>query len=205
MTVILDAKIQIFCTFAVEIRKYITIVQKIYSFLFRLTGWKSSIKAEILPKCVVCVAPHTSNWDFVIGMLFYKSISGNPHILMKKSWFFFPFNYILKAMGAVPVDRTKNTSLTDQMKEEFERRSHFQLAISPEGTRKKTAEWKSGFYYIAQKACVPITLAYLDYSKKIVGVIENFIPSGNVREDIEKIKQKYKDIVGRKPAQFAIS
>ena len=179
-------------------------MQKFYSFLFRLTGWKSSIQAEILPKCVVCVAPHTSNWDFVIGLLFYKSISGDPHILMKKSWFFFPLKYILKALGAVPVDRTKSTSLTTQMKTEFEQRPHFQLAIAPEGTRKKNPNWKTGFYYIAKAACVPITLAYLDYAKKIVGVIENFIPSGNVLDDIEKIKQKYTGIVGRKPAQFAI-
>ena len=179
-------------------------MRKFYSFLFRLTGWESSIQAEILPKCVICVAPHTSNWDFIIGMLFYKSISGSPHILMKKSWFFFPLNYILKAMGAVPVDRTKRNSLTDQMATEFEQRSHFQLAIAPEGTRKKNPKWKSGFYHIAREACVPITLAYLDYAKKIIGVIENFIPSGNVQDDIEKIKQKYKNIVGRKPAQFAI-
>jgi len=179
-------------------------VQKFYSFLFRLTGWTSSLQAEILPKCVICVAPHTSNWDFIIGFLYYKSIGGDPHVLMKKSWFFFPLKYILKAMGAVPVDRTKRTSLTEQMKKKFERLSHFQLAIAPEGTRKKNPFWKSGFYYIAWEACVPITLAYLDYAKKIIGVIENFIPSGNVQGDIEKIKQKYKNIVGRKPAQFAI-
>jgi 1-acyl-sn-glycerol-3-phosphate acyltransferase len=179
-------------------------VQKVCSFLFRLTGWKSSLKAEILPKCVICVAPHTSNWDFVIGLLFYKSIGGDPHILMKKSWFVFPLNYILKAMGAVPVDRAKQTSLTGQMKEEFEQREHFQLAIAPEGTRKKNPKWKSGFYYIAWEARVPIMLAYLDYAKKIIGVIENFIPSGNVQGDMERIKQKYKNIAGKKPAQFAI-
>ncbi|MDR1526900.1 MAG: 1-acyl-sn-glycerol-3-phosphate acyltransferase [Dysgonamonadaceae bacterium] len=179
-------------------------VRKLYSVLFRLTGWKSSIQAEILPKCVICVAPHTSNWDFILGLLFYKSIGGNPHILMKKSWFVFPLNYILKAMGAVPVDRNRRTSLTDQMRDEFACRTHFQLAIAPEGTRKKNPQWKSGFYYIAWEAHVPIMLAYLDYTKKIVGVIENFIPNGNVLDDIENIKQKYKYIVGKKPGQFAI-
>jgi 1-acyl-sn-glycerol-3-phosphate acyltransferase len=169
-----------------------------------LTGWKSSLQAEILPKCVICVAPHTSNWDFIIGLLFYKSIGEAPHILMKKSWFVFPIKYILKAMGAVPVDRSQRTSLTDQMRDEFFHRNHFQLAIAPEGTRKKNPQWKSGFYYIAWDAHVPIMLAYLDYAKKIIGVIENFIPSGNVQSDIEKIKQKYKNIVGKKPGQFAI-
>jgi 1-acyl-sn-glycerol-3-phosphate acyltransferase len=179
-------------------------VKKIYSFLFRLTGWKSSLRAELLPRCVICVAPHTSNWDFILGLLFYKSIGGRPHILVKKSWFVFPLNFLLRAVGAVPVDRSRSTSLTDQMQVEFARRAHFQLAIAPEGTRKRNAKWKSGFYYIAWEAKVPIVLAYLDYARRMVGVIENFLPSGNVQADMEKIKAKYKHIVGKKPSQFAI-
>lgn len=179
-------------------------MRKIYSFLFRISGWKASLQAELLPKCVICVAPHTSNWDFIIGLLFYKSIGGRPHILMKKSWFIFPLNFILKAMGAVPVDRNRRSSLTDQMCDEFSHRPHFQLAIAPEGTRKKNPKWKSGFYYIAWEAHVPIVLAYLDYAKKIIGVIENFIPTGNIHADMDHIKQKYLGIVGKKPAQFAI-
>ncbi|MDR2843232.1 MAG: 1-acyl-sn-glycerol-3-phosphate acyltransferase [Candidatus Symbiothrix sp.] len=179
-------------------------VRKLYACLFRLFGWKSSIKAEVHSKCVICVAPHTSNWDFIWGMLLFKSIGGHPHILMKKSWFFFPFNYILKALGAVPVDRNKRTSLTQQMKEEFAWKKHFQLAIAPEGTRKKNPDWKSGFYYIAWEAHVPIALAYLDYAKKIVGLIENFVPTGDVVQDIAHIKQVYKNISGKNPAQFAI-
>jgi 1-acyl-sn-glycerol-3-phosphate acyltransferase len=107
-------------------------------------------------------------------------------------------------MGAVPVDRAKHTSLTDQMRDEFDHRTHFQLAIAPEGTRKKNPKWKSGFYYIAWEAHVPIMLAYLDYAKKIIGVIENFIPSGNVQVDIEQIKLKYRHIMAKNPAQFAI-
>jgi 1-acyl-sn-glycerol-3-phosphate acyltransferase len=176
-----------------------------YSFIFRVLGWKSSIKKEdILPKCIICVAPHTSNWDFIIGMLFYKSIGGKPHVLMKKSWFFFPFNYLLKSIGGIPVDRKKKTLLTEQMADEFKKRTYFQLAIAPEGTRNKTSIWKSGFYYIAREACVPITLAYLDYTKKIIGVFENFIPSGNLAEDMSNIKQFYKNISGKYPAKFSI-
>lgn len=179
-------------------------MRKIYSLLFRASGWKSALQAEIVPKCVICVAPHTSNWDFIIGLLFYKSIGGRPHILMKKSWFVFPLNYLLRAIGGVPVDRKRHTSLTDQMCDEFSQRPHFQLAIAPEGTRKKNPKWKSGFYYIAWEAHVPIVLAYLDYAKKIIGVIENFIPTGNFQADIEHIKQKYLGIAGKRPAQFAI-
>jgi 1-acyl-sn-glycerol-3-phosphate acyltransferase len=180
-------------------------MKKFYSFLFRSLGWRSSIKKEdILPKCIICVAPHTSNWDFIIGMLFYKSIGGKPHVLMKKSWFFFPFNYILKSFGGIPVDRKKKTLLTEQMADEFKKRKSFQLAIAPEGTRNKTLKWKSGFYYIAREACVPITLAYLDYTKKIIGVFENFIPSENLTEDMNQIKQFYKNISGKYPAKFSV-
>jgi 1-acyl-sn-glycerol-3-phosphate acyltransferase len=162
------------------------------------------MKDELQPKCVICVAPHTSNWDFIIGMLFYKSIGGKPHFLMKKSWFFFPIKYLLTAIGGFPVNRKRKTSLTEQMAEEFEKRKHFQLAIAPEGTRKKYPVWKSGFYYIACEAHVPIALAYLDYAKKIIGVIENFVPTGDVIGDIEKIKMVYKNIAGKHPAKFAI-
>jgi 1-acyl-sn-glycerol-3-phosphate acyltransferase len=123
---------------------------------------------------------------------------------MKKSWFFFPFKYLLKALGGIPVDRKHKSSLTGQMAEEFKARMHFQLAIAPEGTRKKNPVWKSGFYYIALEAKVPITLAYLDYARKIIGVMDNFIPSGNLTVDMESIKQMYKNISGKNPAQFAI-
>jgi 1-acyl-sn-glycerol-3-phosphate acyltransferase len=179
-------------------------MKKIYAFLFRIAGWKSDIRAEILPKCVICVAPHTSNWDFILGMLFFKSIGGEPHILMKKSWFFFPLKYILEALGGIPVNRSQRSSLTEQMQTLFAKRKHFQLAIAPEGTRKKNPHWKSGFYYIAWESKVPITLAYLDYAKKMIGVFENFIPTGNLSLDLVAIKQRYLPVAGRHPAQFAI-
>ncbi|MDR0412704.1 MAG: 1-acyl-sn-glycerol-3-phosphate acyltransferase [Dysgonamonadaceae bacterium] len=180
-------------------------MKKFYSILFKALGWSSSIKKEdVLPKCIICVAPHTSNWDFIIGMLFYKSIGGKPHVLMKKSWFFFPLNYLLRGFGGIPVDRKKKSLLTGQMAGEFRKRNHFQLAIAPEGTRGKTSEWKSGFYYIAREAAVPITLAYLDYTKKRIGIFENFVPSGNLTGDMCKIKQFYKNISGKYPAKFSI-
>lgn len=178
-------------------------MRKFFSFLLKKMGWKSLLPVPIPDKCVICVAPHTSNWDFVIGMIFYKSIGGNPHFLMKKSWFFFPLKYFLSAIGGFPINRTKRTSITEQMAKEFKERGVFQLAITPEGTRKKNTQWKTGFYYIAYEANVPITIAYLDYSKKIIGVFENFIPTGNAHEDIEYIKSLYQDIPGKYPDKFS--
>jgi 1-acyl-sn-glycerol-3-phosphate acyltransferase len=137
-------------------------------------------------------------------MIFYKSISGKVHFLMKKSIFVFPLSYLLKALGGFPVNRKKKSYLSDQMVEEFNKRDHFQLAIAPEGTRKKNTKWKTGFYYIALAAKVPITLAYLDYRRKVIGSIKNFIPTGDVAGDMEKIKRLYKDILGKHPEQFSI-
>ena len=84
--------------------------------LLKLAGWKAaSVEGVEMPKCVICVAPHTSNWDFVIGKLFYTSIGLTAGFLMKKSWFFFPFNLLFKSMGGIPVERSKHTSMTDQV------------------------------------------------------------------------------------------
>jgi 1-acyl-sn-glycerol-3-phosphate acyltransferase len=179
-------------------------MKKYYSFLLKLLGWKYFVNVEIPYKCVICVAPHTSNWDFFIGMIFYKSIGGHPHFLMKKSIFFFPLNYLLKSLGGFPVDRKKKNSLSEQMVKEFSQRDHFQLAIAPEGTRKKTTKWKTGFYYIALAAKVPITLAYLDYKEKMIGVIENFIPTGIADADIAQIQEVYKPVTGKHPKQFTL-
>jgi len=177
--------------------------QLLISFLKKL-GWNYELNVEIPDKCILCVAPHTSNWDYIIGMLFYRSIGGKPNVLMKKEWFFFPLNYIFKSLGALPVDRKKRTSVSDQMVEVFNSRKHFQLAISPEGTRKRNPQWKTGFYYIALNAGVPITLAYIDYSKKEIGVKTIFYPTGDTDRDIEEIKSYYKDVQAKYPEKFAV-
>jgi len=177
---------------------------KLNLFFLKLFGWSYELNVEIPDKCVICVAPHTSNWDYIIGMLFYKSIGGNPHVLMKKEWFFFPLKYLFKALGALPVNRKIRTSVSDQMVEQFNLKNHFQLVISPEGTRKKNSHWKTGFYYIAMNAGVPITLAYIDYSKKEVGVKTIFYPTGDTNSDIEKIKSYYSDVQARHPKKFTI-
>ena len=179
-------------------------IRNFFSGLFRLMGWKSVLNEAIPSKCVFCVAPHTSNWDFVIGIIFYKSIGGTIHFLMKKDWFFFPMNLIFKSLGGVPVDRKKKSSMSEQMVALFHSSENFQLAIAPEGTRKKITKWKTGFYYIALTAGVPITLAYIDYAHKEVGVIKNFYPTGNEKQDIDEIKQYYSHIQAKHPTKFTI-
>ena len=181
-------------------------IRKFWKFVYcRLLRWKSDLHVEIPQKCVICVAPHTSNWDFIIGKIFYSSLKGKIHFLMKKEWFFFPLGYIFKAMGGVPVDRkNKKNSLTEQMIKRFNRNKEFRLVISPEGTRKKNDRWKTGFYYIALGAKVPISLAHIDYGKKEIGLSFNFLPTGNVETDMEKIKNFYTGFKGKYPEQFSL-
>ncbi len=150
------------------------------------------------------MAPHTSNWDFVMGKLFYATIGGRPRFLMKKEWFFFPLNLFLKAIGGIPVDRKSKTSLTGQLIEEFNHRDQFHLAVAPEGTRKRTENWKTGFYYIALGAEVPILLAYIDYGKKEIGIGCSFDPTGDEKEDMNAIKNFYKNFKGKYPEKFAV-
>lgn len=172
--------------------------------LLKLAGWKAaSVEGVEMPKCVICVAPHTSNWDFVIGKLFYTSIGLTAGFLMKKSWFFFPFNLLFKSMGGIPVERSKHTSMTDQVAGMFRQNARFQVAITPEGTRKHAEEWKRGFYYIALKAEVPILLAYIDYGKKEVGMMGVFHPTGDADRDIADIRSRYAGITARHPENFA--
>lgn len=177
--------------------------QQICKFLLHVAGWKLGAAEGVeLKKCVICVAPHTSNWDFVIGKLMYTSLGLTAGFLMKKAWFFFPLGLMFKSMGGIPIDRGRHTSMTDQVAEMFHSRDRFQVAITPEGTRKKVDEWKRGFYYIALKAQVPILLAYFDYAKKEVGILKVFQPTGDAERDIAEIRSYYKDIKGCHPENF---
>ncbi|MDL2265079.1 1-acyl-sn-glycerol-3-phosphate acyltransferase [Parabacteroides sp. OttesenSCG-928-G07] len=171
--------------------------------ILRLFGWKlASLEGSDLKKCVICVAPHTSNWDFILGKFVYASIGCKASFLMKKEWFFFPFNLLFKWMGGIPITRGKSASVTDQLAEEFNKRDYFQLAITPEATRKPAPVWKMGFYYIALKANVPILLAFFDYKKKEVGIMEAFYPTGDAEMDIVYIRSRYAGVTGRHPKNF---
>lgn len=189
-------------TFFLSIKNII--MQRISKFLLKIFGWKAVVSAPEPPKSVVCVAPHTSNWDFIIGKLSYWALGRSSSFLMKKSWFFFPFGNLLRAMGGVPVDRSKRTSVTQQMADEFSHREHFHLAITPEGTRGLVQKWKMGFYHIAVKANVPIQLAYFDYGKKEMGIKGIFYPTGDEQADIEKIQSFYKGVTAKNPKNFNI-
>jgi hypothetical protein len=171
--------------------------------VYRGMGWSYGDLGGVgIRKCVICVAPHTSNRDFIMGKLFYTSIGCNARFLIKKEWFRFPLNLIFGPLGGVPVDRSRAALLTEAMVKEFAGRESFQVAITPEGTRKAAKEWKRGFYHIARAASVPILLIYMDYAKKEMGVCGVFHPTGDARGDIEAIRRHYRGVCGRHRENF---
>ena len=179
--------------------------KKLYGFIyFRLLGWKAEVTVPNYDKCVVCAAPHTSNWDLFIGKLFYGAVGRKTSFMMKKEWFFFPVGLLFKAVGGIPVDRGRRTSLVDQMVEKFAELKHFHLAITPEGTRKPNPNWKKGFYHIALKAQVPIVLTGIDYEKKTISMTKALMPTGNLEQDMREVKRYFKDFKGKIPKNFAL-
>ncbi|MGI6073887.1 MAG: 1-acyl-sn-glycerol-3-phosphate acyltransferase [Fermentimonas sp.] len=178
---------------------------KISGFIFnKVLRWKISTPPPDIDKCVIVVAPHTSNWDFIIAKTAYSSLGRTANFLIKKEWFFFPFNIFFRSIGGIPVSRGRNHSLTDKLAETFNKSDKMQLAITPEGTRKANKEWKRGFYYIALKADVPLILVGLDYKNKDVSYLGTFIPTGDYDSDIVKIKSHYKGITAKKPENFIL-
>lgn len=178
--------------------------QQLALLILRMCGWSVKSNGEDLKKCVLCVAPHTSNWDFFFGKLAYTALGRNTNFLIKNTWFVFPLNHFFNWIGGVPVDRSRRTNMTKRMVEEFSKRDVFQLAITPEGTRKCNPNWKRGFYHIAVKAQVPIMMLYIDYKKREAGVFGAFYPTDNEDADIKAIKRKYKGVTACKPNMFAL-
>lgn len=173
-------------------------------FILKIFGWKETNPFPDIDKIVVIIAPHTSMMDFIIGRLYYCSIHRKPYFIIKKEMFFFPFGYILKWAGGIPVDRKHAISVIDQIINKIHKSKRIVINITPEGTRKKVTRWKKGFYEICQKSGLPLAVGSLDYKKKEIGVMTIFPISGDYHSDIIKIKNYYKDKTGRFPDRFSI-
>ena len=172
--------------------------------LYKKLGWKKTVTVEHPDKFIICLAPHTSTWDFFFGQLNERAEGLKINFLMKKEWFFWPLGPIFKHMGGIPVWRSKHTSLTDNLANTALDREEFRLCITPEGTRKRVEDWKKGFYFIALKANLPILLYGVDYEKKEITCTECFHPTGDVEKDMKHIKLYFKDFKGKKPENFSI-
>lgn len=166
--------------------------------------WKLNVTVELPPKCIIALAPHTSNWDFVLGQLYMRSQGMRINFLMKKEWFFWPLGAFFRRIGGIPVYRSKHTHMTDNLAQEAGQRATFRLCITPEGTRSLNPDWKLGFYYIALKAQIPILLYGLDYERKLIQCTESFIPTGDIDNEMKMIKRYFKDFKGKYPEKFTV-
>lgn len=171
--------------------------------LYKHMGWTAHVTAAHPEKCIICLAPHTSNWDFVLGQLYVGARGMRSNFLMKKEWFFWPLGPIFRKLGGIPVYRQKHTSMTDAMADTARTSNEFILCITPEGTRSPNAEWKKGFYFIALKAGIPILLYAIDYERRYIECTRTIIPNGDVEEQMLQIKRYYKGFKGKYPENFA--
>jgi 1-acyl-sn-glycerol-3-phosphate acyltransferase len=167
--------------------------------ILTLLGWEVHADYPGVNKYVVIAAPHTSNWDFPLGILAAKAVNLKIYWMGKHALFRWPWGWFFRAVGGTPVDREQSLNLSQQMAELFARSEHLVLALAPEGTRAKKDHWKTGFYYIARAANVPIVMGYLDFGQKQVGIGGTFYPGDDIEEDFKHIRQFYKNRQGKIP------
>lgn len=178
---------------------------KLSGVILKTLGWKFVGEFPRLNKSVTIFAPHTSAWDFVLGILYFNEHGIKNNSLVKKEMFFFPMNLIMKSLGAIPVDRkNKNNNVVSQVASSFHKNKKFNLVVSAEGTRRKVRHWKSGFYYIAQEADVPIVISYIDYKKKEIGIHGIVRDTSDIKKTMIEINEIYRNIEGRHPELFSL-
>ena len=169
--------------------------------LLRLFGWSTSLTYLPEPRGLILVYPHTSNWDFIIGVLFKVGRGLPAHWMGKDTMFRWPFRGLLQALGGVPVNRSERQGVVAALCEEFARRDWLWLAVAPEGTRSRTDHLKSGFYQLALAVDLPIGLAYIDYGRRKVGIDVYLRMTGDEARDLEALRAYYADKRGRVPAK----
>jgi len=175
-------------------------LRPLYALAFRILGWKLTGKMPDIPKFIIAVAPHTSNWDFLVGLAARSLLRiRNAQFLGKSQLFKPPFGWFFRWLGGHPVDRASSHDMVDQVVRIFNRHEKFLLAIAPEGTRKKVTKLRTGFYFIARGAKVPIVPVGFDFSKKEVVIAEPFYPSDSVDRDMATLLQFYRSIKGKNP------
>jgi 1-acyl-sn-glycerol-3-phosphate acyltransferase len=169
-----------------------------FKLLFKWHGWKIDINLpEIGKQSVFLAAPHTSNWDFVYTIACFEYLKIPVRFTIKKEWLKWPFKRLMYSFGAIAIDRSpkvpgeKRLSTVQAMVNLYKEHEHLAITVTPEGTRNLRTQWKTGFYYVAKEANVPIALAYLDYKNKIAGVGKVIWPSDDMEKDMKEIMEFY--------------
>ena len=167
--------------------------------ILKLIGWDVDITLPEEKKYVMIGAPHTTNWDLPIGLLCFWSVQLHLTWVAKKQLFIGPFDYFFRALGGIPVDRSVHAGFIELVAHQFDGREKMIFGITPEGTRSKTEYWKTGFYFIALQAKVPICLAYIDYPGRTFGFGKMITPTGDIDKDFALIKKFYQGKKGKHP------
>lgn len=167
--------------------------------LLRLFGWTLHVDEPGADRYVLIVAPHTSNWDFVVGILAAQALRLHAHWIGKHTLFRPPLGWLFRALGGIPVDRGRRGDLIPQVVRHFEQTPGFKLAIAPEGTRSGTDHWKSGFHHIARAAGVPIVMGWIDYANRRIGIGGSFLPDDDLEHTFERVRAFYAPFRGRYP------
>ena len=170
---------------------------------FKVLGWKvvgnTSISKEHIKKAVIIAAPHTSWHDFYIGVLLRAVLNVKTNFVGKKELFVFPIGWLFRLLGGAPIDRHTKENKVSAIAKLFSENEEFRMAMSPEGTRKKVDKWRTGFYYIAKEANVPIIMFTLDFKNKQNKISEPFYPTDNIEKDFEFMHAFYKNVKGKIP------
>jgi len=179
-------------------------IQRLAKFMyFKVLGWQvdgcyKTLQNDI-KKAVIIAVPHTSWHDFYIGVLVRSVLNINVNFIGKKELFVFPFGYFFRALGGRPIDRKNKHNKVEAIAKLFEEKDVFRIALAPEGTRKKVENWRTGFYYIAKAAKVPIVMFTLDFENKRNTFSKPFYPTDDIEADFKYLKGFYKDVKGRIP------
>jgi len=175
-------------------------LRKFAHLILKIGGWTAVGELPTTDKAVFIAVPHTSNWDGFWLIVYRVALNIDIHFLAKHSLFWWPLGPVLRALGAMPIDRGKSTSTVQQVLDEFRERDRFWFALSPEGTRKWQPYWKTGFYRIAMEADVELVLGFIDYSKREMGIGITLPRARDLEKDMTLMRDFYGPRVGRKPA-----
>lgn len=182
---------------------YPLILSWIGKLIFKLIGWKSEGEEKLpdLPKYIVIGAHHTSNLDGLVMVTLAMIWRLRLNWLGKHTLFRAPYGWLMRLAGGLPINRSTTKNAVEQVVEMFNQHEKMVLVIAPEGTRKQVTHWKTGFYYIALGAKVPIVLGYVDYKRRASGVGPAIYPSGDIEADMAKIREFYVDVTPRHPSR----
>jgi len=172
-------------------------------FLMRLSGWRFEGEIPDLRKMVLIVVPHTSNWDFLVGLMAKFALRLGGTFIGKHTLFRWPLGVFMRAMGGIPVDRRAAVGFASEVGRVLRDADKMTVVLAPEGTRKLIPQWRSGFYRIAMEAGTPILPVGFDYSRKVVFFAPLFHPTGNYDKDLQQLRSYYRPEMGKKPENYA--